>query len=163
MRMGSIPDGLWCEVLASWTGAHGIARPVCRERMHKMIRVIPSTGCPTLDAELATFGDVVLRGNADELIVLRYSRRLRCWYACGCPSVHHAADSSNPDVPEIPEAEIYWKGIGYLEDAAFAYAVFLQKPVKAHRQWNRFYRNISEAQTLPPLRIDNTAPQRAQW
>jgi len=98
-----------------------------------MQRLVPTTGCPTIDAELAPYADVVLRSNADELVVLRYSPRFRCWYVCGCQSVNAAAQNS------IPDADMYWKGIGYVADASFAYAIFTDKPLHAAGQWNSFY------------------------
>ena len=107
-----------------------------------MRRLVTTTGCPTIDAELAPYADVVLRAGAEELVLLRYSSRFRCWYACGCQSVNAAAHSS------IPDADMYWKRIGYVEDAAFAYAVFERKPLHAYRQWNDFYNDIPRRQSL---------------
>ena len=107
-----------------------------------MQRLVLTTGCPTIDAEVAVFADVVLRADANELVLLRYSRRFRRWYVCGCLSVNAAENGS------IPEAELYWRGIGYVEDAAYGYIIFDDKPLRADWQWNSFYDRLAESRSL---------------
>jgi len=111
-----------------------------------MMRLITTTGCPTIDAELAHHGDVVLRATERELILLRYSMRFRSWYACGCLSVAAASVEEHPR-----EAELYWQNIGYLESAACAYAMFPDKPARAAQRWNAFYDQVSSFESLRPL------------
>lgn len=109
-------------------------------------RLVATTGCPTLDAEVATYADVVLRASREEVVLLRYAPRFRCWYVCGCQSVTAAERET------IREAAFYWKGVGYVEDASFAYAFFLDKPLRADRQWNTFYRDLAGPRALRLLR-----------
>lgn len=109
-----------------------------------MRRLVGTTGCPTIDAELAMYTDVVLRSDPDCAVVLRYSPGFRAWYACACPSVNAA------ETLEIPDPDMYWKGIGYVEDAAVAYAIFESKPFRSWRKWNTFYNRVA---TIPSLRL----------
>ncbi len=103
-----------------------------------MQRLVATTGCPTIDAEVAAFADIVLESDDTELVLLRYSRRFRRWYVCGCPSVNAAENGY------IPEAQIYWRGIGYVEDAKTCYIIFNDKPLRADWQWNGFYDGVAQ-------------------
>lgn len=109
-------------------------------------RLAASTGCPTIDAERATYKDIVLRADDDELLVLRYSSYFRLWYACGCMSVKAASNGV------IRGADIYWQGVGYLENATFGYAIFEQKPLCQSARWNEFYDRVNATDSLRLLR-----------
>ncbi len=109
-----------------------------------MRRLLATTGCPTIDAELATYADVMLRADASAIVVLRYSPGFRAWYVCGCPSVNAAEGTA------IPDADMYWRGTGYVADAAQAFALFESKPVRSSRAWNALYNRIA---TSRPLRL----------
>ena len=105
-----------------------------------MHRLVLTTGCPTVDAKTAVDADVVLRADRDELVLLRYSPGFLSWYACGCLSVNAAEQET------IPDAQLYWKGVGYVEDAVFEYAVFESDPLNAPEVWNDFYRKVWSCQ-----------------
>jgi hypothetical protein len=105
-------------------------------------RLVATTGCPTIDAELAHYADVVLRADEDVIVLLRYSLRFRKWYACGCLAVEAAVS----DV--VPNPDIYWRGIGYLENAAYCYCVFDDKPLQNCGEWNRFYNRLAQPASL---------------
>jgi hypothetical protein len=111
-----------------------------------MFRLVPTTGCPTIDAEVAVYADVVLRANTEEIVLLRYSAPFRSWYVCGCQSVEAAAGAT------IPEADLYWKRIGYVGDAAYLYAILDERPVRNPARWNATYDNIAYSKILEPLR-----------
>lgn len=116
-----------------------------------MQRLTASSGCPTIDAELSAFADVVLRADADELLVLRYAPYFRIWYACGCMSVN-AAVRAGMHERGIPGADVYWRGMGYLEDATFAYDTFNEKPLSQSQRWNAFYDRVHQTKSLRLLR-----------
>lgn len=101
-----------------------------------------TTGCPTIDAEVARYADVVLGADQDEIILLRYAPRFGAWYVCGCKSVHAAANGC-----DIREAELYWRGTGYLVDAHLAYAQFEDKPLRRPWQWNALYDQVAHRLT----------------
>jgi len=109
-------------------------------------RLAVSSGCPTIDAERAAYSDIVLRANDDELLILRYSVYFRLWYACGCMSVAAATNGV------IPDADLYWHGVGYVEDATFGYATFKEKPLQQSEQWNDFYDRVQQTESLQSLR-----------
>ncbi len=113
-----------------------------------------STGCPTIDAERATYTDIVLRSDEDELLVLRYSSYFRLWYACGCMSVDAASNGV------IRGADLYWQGTGYLENATFGYAIFDQKPLIQSHRWNAFYDRVSETESIRALREDSVETKK---
>jgi hypothetical protein len=52
----------------------------------------------------------------------------------------------------IPEADLYWKRIGYVGDASFLYAVFEDRPVREPARWNKTYDSIAYSKTLEVLR-----------
>jgi hypothetical protein len=105
-------------------------------------RLVATTGCPTIDAELAVFADVVLRADREMAVLLRYSRSFRKWYACGCPAVEAVQRRV------VPNPEMYWRGIGYLEDAACCFKIFEHKPLRACRSWNGFYNSLARSESL---------------
>jgi len=105
-------------------------------------RLVATTGCPTIDAELALFADVVLRADEEVAVLLRYSTRFRKWYACGCLAVEAVGG------PVVPNPQMYWRGIGYLEDASYCYQIFADKPLHAYRAWNAFYNRLARRKSL---------------
>ena len=107
-----------------------------------MQRLVATTGCPTIDAELALFADVVLRADREVAVLLRYSLGFRKWYACGCLAVEAVR------TPVTPNPQIYWRSIGYLDDAAYCYRIFNDKPLRAYRAWNGFYNQIARRSRL---------------
>jgi len=109
-------------------------------------RLVATTGCPTIDAELAMFADVVLRADHEVAVLLRYSLGFRKWYACGCLAVEAAGGKI------VPNPDFYWRGIGYLEDAAYCYRILHHKPIRAFRAWNSFYNRLAQHGPLRLLR-----------
>jgi hypothetical protein len=109
-------------------------------------RLVATTGCPTIDAELARFADVVLRADREVAVLLRYSLGFRRWYACGCLAVEAVGGKV------VPNPDMYWRGVGYLEDAAYCYKIFHNKPLRAYRNWNRFYNRIAQRHSLRLMR-----------
>jgi hypothetical protein len=43
---------------------------------------------------------------------------------------------------------MYWRGIGYLEDAACCFKIFEHKPLRACRSWNGFYNSLARSESL---------------
>lgn len=111
-----------------------------------MQRLVATTGCPTIDAELALFADVVLRADREMAVLLRYSLGFRKWYACGCLAVEAV------DARVVPNPDIYWRGVGYLEDATCCFRIFHDKPLRAYRAWNSFYNQLARKESLRLMR-----------
>jgi hypothetical protein len=101
-------------------------------------RLVATTGCPTIDADLALFADVVLRADKNLLLLLRYSVCFRNWYVCGCLAVEAVRSAITPN------PETYWRGIGYLEEAVCCYHMFDDKPLHGADAWNAFYDELAE-------------------
>ncbi len=55
----------------------------------------------------------------------------------------------------IRGADIYWLGIGYLENATFGYAIFEQKPLIQSKRWNTFYNRVNETDSIKLLREED--------
>jgi len=105
-------------------------------------RLVATTGCPTIDAELATFADVVLRADSEVAVLLRYCLGFRKWYACGCLAVEAA------ETKVVPDPDLYWRGIGYVDIATYCYHIFDDKPLYAYDEWNEFYNRLAQRSSL---------------
>lgn len=102
------------------------------------MRLIPSTKCPSIDAELALRACVVLHASPLQLVLLKYSRPFGVWYVCGFKSVGSAPDG------RVPEAYYYWRNIGYMEEPSFNYALLQRSPSRSPEPWARLYDTIAE-------------------
>lgn len=105
------------------------------------MRLVPTTNCPSIDAELSLHACVVLHASERQMVLLKYSRPFGVWYVCGFQSV-----ASTPD-GQVREAYYYWRNVGYVAEPSFSYALLKRSPSRSPEQWAEFYENIEERVT----------------
>ena len=100
------------------------------------MRLVPSTRCPLIDAELAIHANVVLYANEQQLVLLKYSRPFGVWYVCGFQGVCLV------DADVIPEPHYYWRNIGYVETPSYNYALLQEAPQDSELEWAELYNSL---------------------
>jgi len=111
------------------------------------MRLVPSTKCPSIDAELALHACVVLYATKRQLVLLKYSKPFGCWYVCGFRAVGIAPDH------RVPEAYYYWRNIGYMEEPNIEYITLSSAPPCSPDRWARLYETIA-------LRVASSAAKK---
>lgn len=130
------------------------------------MRLVPSTKCPLIDAELALHSNVVLFANEQQLVLLKHCKPFGVWYVCGFQSVHAARGDvrnaspaaqraprrgkrrpppAQPSAPRVvPDAYYYWRFTGYVEEPTYNYALLPKTPSRSESDWETLYEEIHD-------------------
>lgn len=85
-----------------------------------------------IDRQMAKKGEkIVLNCSKNEIKVLEYSKCHKCWYIVGYESVEASSGK------EIPEADYYWHGIGYINQSINSYAIIEEEDTDV--KWDEIY------------------------
>lgn len=99
--------------------------------------------------------EIVIFANSNEICLLTYYPPDNCWYITG----HQSVQSATGKV--VPEANFYWRGVGYLNEALSSYGLLTEDdPISA---WNDIYSDLKGGTCEESIEDSEKIPATQSW